>query len=63
MYFIGNTSSGRFFCSHQALRGCLNLEMQIFFNGLLQNILFDAFSVDFSLVCRTTKVFFLPWGD
>lgn len=36
--------------------------MQILLNGLLQGILFGAFGVAFSLVYRTTKVFYLALG-
>ena len=38
------------------------MEIQILLNGLLQGILFGAFGVAFSLVYRTTKVFFLALG-
>lgn len=36
--------------------------MQILLNGVLQGILFGAFGVAFSLVYRTTKVFYLALG-
>jgi len=44
------------------MRGCLELEIQILLNGLLQGMFFGAFGVAFSLVYRTTKVFFLALG-